>query len=193
MKRKACFLDRDGVVIVDKDYLAHPHEVVLTPNAAQSIKKLNDANYLVIIVSNQSGVARGYFPEDAINDVHERIRFLIDDEAKAVIDKFYYCPHHSKGAVAPYNIDCECRKPKLGMFQQAAQDFNLDIENSIMVGDKLSDIQAGNDFGCIKSFLVKTGHGLESLADYSTKKYPQLKFNVAGDLSEVVDQILRNK
>ncbi len=189
MKRRACFLDRDGVVIVDKDYLSDVNEVQLTENAAQAIKKLNDANYIVIIVSNQSGVARGYFSESSIDGVHQQIRELISARSGAVIDKFYYCPHHKHGTVAPYNIDCNCRKPKLGMFEKAIKDFEIDLENSIMVGDKISDVLAGNNIGCKKSYLVKTGHGTEELAKFSASENSNLKFTVTKDLTEAVENI----
>ncbi len=193
MKKKACFLDRDGVVIVDKDYLCDVNEVQLTENAAQAIKKLNDANYIVIIVSNQSGVARGYFSEASIDGVHNQICKLIATDSGAVIDKFYYCPHHKHGTIAPFNIDCDCRKPKLGMFEQSLNDFDIDVANSVMVGDKVSDVLAGNNIGCKRSFLVKTGHGIEELAKLNTSKNSKLKFTVAENLAEAVENILNLK
>ena len=189
MKKKACFLDRDGVVIVDKDYLSNPSDVQLTDGAAQAIKKLNDMNYLVIVVSNQSGVARGYFNEGSIKDVHQKISDLIKYQANAVIDKFYYCPHHKNGSIAPYNIDCDCRKPKLGMFKKALTDFDIDIENSIMIGDKISDIKAGNQIGCKHSYLVKTGHGREELEKIKYHNNLDLKFSIAENLANAVEDI----
>ena len=110
MKRPAVFMDRDGTVNEQMGYINHLNRFVLLPGAAEAIRLLNDAGYLAIIVSNQSGVARGYFPVDLVHRVHEKMETLIKKEG-ATLDGIYFCPHYPKGKVAPYGTTCDCRKP----------------------------------------------------------------------------------
>ena len=156
-KRRAVFLDRDGTINVEKDYLHKVEDFEFIPGAPEAIKKLKDAGFLVIVVSNQSGVARGYFDGDAVTLLHEHIQ----DELKGydtVIDAFYFCPHHPDEGLGAYKVDCNCRKGNPGMLLQASRENDLDLQNSFMVGDKLADIEAGERAGC-KSILVLTGYG----------------------------------
>jgi D-glycero-D-manno-heptose 1,7-bisphosphate phosphatase len=160
-KRCAVFLDRDGTINVEKDYLHKVEDFEFIPGAPETIKKLKDAGFLVIVVSNQSGVARGYFDEDAVNLLHEHIQ----DELKGydtVIDAFYFCPHHPEEGLGAYKVACECRKGAPGMLLKAASEHGINLKNSFMVGDKLADIEAGQRAGCL-SVLVMTGYG-ESVA-----------------------------
>lgn len=156
---KACFLDRDGVLIEDKHYLSDPKDVVLTLGAGAAVKRLKKAGYLCIVVTNQSGVARGYFTEDDIAGVHKRLDELLGAEG-AVLDGYYNCPHHPNGSIDEFSIACDCRKPEPGMLKKAVKDFHINPEESCIVGDKMSDILAGKAIGC-KPYLVLTGHGAE--------------------------------
>ena len=156
---RACFLDRDGVLIEDAHYLSSPDQVRLMPGISGSLRRLRQEGYLLIVVTNQSGVARGVFPEDAIPAVHQRIDDLLAAEG-AGIDAYYYCPHHVEGTVKRYARSCSCRKPEPGMLLAAATDYRLDLGASFLIGDKLSDLQAAEKAGCA-GYLVETGHGRE--------------------------------
>ena len=156
--KKVCFLDRDGVLIEDRHYLSDPNDVKLIDGAAEAVKMLREAGYTIIVVTNQSGVARGYYSESSISTIHKKIDELLKTK-DAYIDKYYYCPHHSDGEVAEFSFDCSCRKPKTGMIEQALQDYEIDLSKSIVIGDKLSDIKLSENAGCRLGILVKTGHG----------------------------------
>lgn len=143
---KAFFLDRDGTINVDTGYVGNPDDVKLLPGAAEAIKKMNDAGYLVIVISNQSGVARGYFGIEDVEKVNARINELLG-EYGAHIDAFYYCPHLKDGSVKEYAIDCDCRKPKLGMFKRAIADYDLDPALCYACGDKPRDIEGLTQLG----------------------------------------------
>lgn len=162
MPRDAVFLDRDGTLIEEVHYLAHAAQVRLIPGAADAIRRLNDLGVLVLVVTNQSGVARGYFPESRVAEIHERLSELLA-ETGAKIDAFYHCPHHPTEGVGEYRVACACRKPKPGMLLTAARDLDIDLARSWMIGDKPCDADAGRAAGC-KTLLVQTGHGKE-LAD----------------------------
>ena len=157
MPREAVFLDRDGTLIEEVHYLADPAQVRLIPGAADAVRKLNDAGVLVVVVTNQAGIARGYFPESRVATVHERLSALLAERG-ARIDAFYHCPHHPTEGVGAYRVACECRKPKPGMLLAAARDFDLDLARSWMIGDKPCDAAAGTAAGC-RTLLVRTGHG----------------------------------
>jgi D-glycero-D-manno-heptose 1,7-bisphosphate phosphatase len=145
--RKAVFLDRDGTIIEEVNFLSEPDQVKLFTGTFDALRKLREEGFLVIVVTNQSGVGRGLFSEENVHAVHARIQELTGD----AIDAFYFCPHLPDGG-------CECRKPGDGMMRQAAMDFGIDFACSWIVGDKLLDVRAGN-FAGIRSILVKTGYG----------------------------------
>ncbi|MCI0704798.1 MAG: D-glycero-beta-D-manno-heptose 1,7-bisphosphate 7-phosphatase [Planctomycetia bacterium] len=157
MPREAVFLDRDGTLIEEVHYLAEPEQVRLIANAAQAVRKLNEAGVLVVVVTNQAGVARGYFPESHVFEVHEHLSALLAQRG-ARLDGYYYCPHHPEG-VNEYRCECDCRKPKPGLLQRAARELDIDLSQSWMIGDKVSDAEAGTAAGC-RSILVRTGHEL---------------------------------
>jgi D-glycero-D-manno-heptose 1,7-bisphosphate phosphatase len=144
---KAVFLDRDGVITVDLGYVHLIEDLKLLPGAVEAIKRFNAAGFLVVIVTNQSGVARGYYTENAVKRFN---RHLVSElkEHGAKIDAVYYCPHHREGAVKKYMKDCDCRKPKPGMLLRAAREHCIDLKGSWMVGDKVSDVLAGKAAGC---------------------------------------------
>lgn len=135
---KAFLLDRDGTINVDTGYVGDPDRVVLLPGVAEAIKLMNDHGYYVIVITNQSGVARGYFDMNAVHAVNDRINELLNAQG-AHIDAFYICPHLKGAPVKRYDVDCNCRKPRLGLFQQAIKDFNLDPLQCYACGDKESD------------------------------------------------------
>jgi D-glycero-D-manno-heptose 1,7-bisphosphate phosphatase len=156
------FLDRDGTVIEEVGYLNRLDRIAFFPWSVDAIRVLNDAGFLVVIVTNQAGVARGYFDEALVRDAHE----LIDRRVKAGgarIDGYYYCPHHPDGAVQAYRETCDCRKPKPGMLHRAAREHGIDIARSFVVGDRWLDVRMGQAAGA-KTVLVRTGYGLEEEA-----------------------------
>ena len=155
--RRAVFLDRDGTINVEKDYLYKIDDFEFITGAPEAIKRLKKAGFVVIVVSNQSGVARGYFDEDAVNRLHQHIQTELTAYGTS-IDDYYFCPHHPDKGLGAYKLDCNCRKSKPGMLLQAALEHNLDLQHSFMVGDKLADIVAGERAGC-KCLLVVTGYG----------------------------------
>ena len=148
--RGAVFLDRDGTINEEVSYLDDPARLSLIPGAAEGIRLLNEAGILVIVVSNQAGVGRGYFPVETVEAIHRRLAKQLT-RYHARFDAIYYCPHHpSEG--------CDCRKPKTGMLLQATREYGVDIEQSVIVGDKASDLKAGQRAGC-RTVLVLTGYG----------------------------------
>lgn len=159
MADKAVFLDRDGTIIEEAHYLDATDRIKFIPGAAAAIKRLNKAGFKVFIVTNQSGVARGYFPETFVAEAHTFISDALQHEG-AFIDAYYYCPHHPQGTVREYTKKCICRKPGIGMLQQAASQFDLDLPASYMVGDHGSDVGMGKN-GELQAIFLRTGHGLE--------------------------------
>ncbi|MDR3071753.1 MAG: HAD family hydrolase [Endomicrobium sp.] len=152
IKMPAVFLDRDGTVIFDKNYLSSPKQVKLYSFAAQSISKLRAAGFKIIIVTNQSGISRGLFTEKDLEKINKRFISLLK-AAGSRIDGLYYCPHIDSD-------DCCCRKPKIGMILQSVKDFNIDIAKSYTIGDSVRDYMLGFNMGG-KGVLVLTGHGKE--------------------------------
>jgi D-glycero-D-manno-heptose 1,7-bisphosphate phosphatase len=163
---KAVFLDRDGVITKEPPYYAHKIEQLeLIPKSAEAIRLLNESGFKVIVVSNQSGVARGYYQEKDI-EIYNRAMTKKLEEKNAYIDAIYYCPHYSKATIEKYKIDCDCRKPNPGMLKRAEKDLNLDLKCSFLIGDKMSDTEAGYRAGC-KTILVLTGQGNDELKKIS--------------------------
>jgi D-glycero-D-manno-heptose 1,7-bisphosphate phosphatase len=156
--RPAIFLDRDGVLIEDSHYLGDKSRVHLVPGAAEAVALLNRAEWVVVIVTNQSGVARGLFTEADVVAVHEHIAELLRGYG-AKVDAFQYCPHHPDAEVAEYRALCACRKPQPGMLLRAAAELGLDLAASWMIGDRVSDLEAGAAAGC-RTALVRTGYGM---------------------------------
>lgn len=144
---KAVFIDRDGTLIEDKGYLGDPEKVVLLEGAGEALRRLREAGYRIVLVTNQSGVARGYYPEDAVGEVHERMCRLLEAEG-GQIDAIYYCPYHPKGTVERYAVDSPLRKPSPGMLLEAARDLDIDLKKSWMIGDGFRDVIAGRRAGC---------------------------------------------
>lgn len=155
--RPAVFLDRDGTINVEKDYLIDLAEFEFIPGVPAALKQLQDAGYLLVVVSNQSGVARGFFSEEQVDKLHG---YMIDllSEVGVSLAGIYICPHHPTAGLGKYLLDCDCRKGNPGMLLQAAKELAIDLQKSYMIGDKDADIQAGQGAGC-KTVLVRTGYG----------------------------------
>ncbi len=159
MLERAIFLDKDGTLIEDVPYNVDPAQVRLLPGAVAGLRCLHASGYRLIVVSNQSGVARGYFPEDALRPVEERLRSLLA-EAGVPLHGFYYCPHHPDGTAPGYAIECDCRKPAPGLILRAAAEHGIDLGRSWLAGDILDDVEAGRRAGC-RTVLVDNGHETE--------------------------------
>ena len=157
MKRPALFMDRDGTVSEEIGYVNHPSRFRVFPYSAEAIKLLNDNGWLAIVVTNQAGVARGYFAEDVITQVHERLRAELEKSA-AKLDAIYYCAHHPSVGEPPYRLDCDCRKPRTGLIDRAGSDFEIDLQRSWMVGDRYGDIELAQN-ARLHSALVLSGYG----------------------------------
>lgn len=183
----AVFVDRDGTLIEDKQYLADPAKITFLPGSLESIKKLKAAGYKVVIVSNQSGVARGFFPIATVDRIHDRMRQLME-QAGAEPDGIYFCPHYIDGDVPEYSIDCACRKPKAGMLEEAAICLGIDLKRSYIIGDKYSDIQCGRVAGS-SAILVRTGSGSKAEKELPTNTY-LCPDNIMDSLKEAVDLII---
>lgn len=156
---KAIFLDKDGTLIPDIPYNVNPQKITLSDNTVAGLINLQSNGYKLIIISNQSGVARGCFTEDKLIDVEQKMRQLFYDNGLK-LSGFYYCPHHPQGSVPGYNISCGCRKPEAGMILKAAVDHEINLANSWMIGDILNDVEAGNRAGC-KTILINNGNETE--------------------------------
>jgi D-glycero-D-manno-heptose 1,7-bisphosphate phosphatase len=174
------FMDRDGTLIEDAGYIDTTDKIRLFPEAIEAVKLLNDAGYKTIIVSNQSGVARGYFSEDTAKLINNRVIELFAERG-ASIDAVYYCPHHPRYGNQNYRRDCECRKPKSGMILKAVKELDLDLSGSIMVGDKYTDVKTGKNLDLF-SILVFTGYGRQEYQKMKTN-------NVKPDPDLVIENI----
>jgi D-glycero-D-manno-heptose 1,7-bisphosphate phosphatase len=162
--RRAAFLDRDGVINREIGYLHRWEDFEFLPGALQAMKRLHDADYALVIVTNQSGIARGYYTEADYQALTEELRSAMAN-AGCPPAGIYHCPHHPSGSVTELAIECECRKPQPGMLLRAARELGLSLSDSIMVGDKLADAQAGRIAGVGQVFLVRSGHTLEPQAE----------------------------
>lgn len=155
--RRAVFLDRDGTMIEERGYLGRLDLIAPFPYTAEAIVRLRAAGYAVIVVTNQAGVARGYFTEAFVQQAHRHLDELLAP-AGAAPDAYYYCPHHPEGVLEEYRIACRCRKPSPGLVEQAARDWDIDVTRSFVVGDKWLDVGLANQAGA-RGILVRTGYG----------------------------------
>lgn len=183
----AVFLDRDGCVNVEDDHIRSIEQFRLYPDTLESIRKLNRAGFLIVIITNQSGVARGYMTEELVGEVH-KLMLTWFDEADVRIDAVEYCPHHPDGAVEKYSIKCDCRKPAPGMLKRAAARLDIDFSRSYVVGDKISDIELGPVTGA-KAIMVKTGFGEREAGKIRNSDHLAPDF-IADGIKDAVDWIL---
>lgn len=167
MKHKAAFIDRDGSLIVEKGYLDDVKKVKFYSRSIAALKMLKEAGFKAVVVTNQSGIARGYFTEKFVKDTHGHINALLKKHGLK-IDGFYYCPHHQKAVREKYRKDCSCRKPNTGMLDAAVLKFKIDLKKSVTIGDKLSDVKLGHNAGA-KGILVLTGYGRKEKAKIKEK------------------------
>lgn len=162
MNNKAIFLDRDGVINIEKEYLHKKQDFEFLPTVLETCRQLKKLGYLLVVITNQSGIARGFYSHDDFDN----LTIWMEGEfskAGASLDAVYYCPHHPS-----YSGDCKCRKPSPGMILQAVQDLDINLADSLLAGDKESDIKAGINAGITKNFLLKTGHKVDTVNTKAT-------------------------
>lgn len=176
-ERPAVFLDRDGTINVEVDYLRDPGDVQLLPGAAAAIARLGAAGFACVVVTNQSGIARGLLDEARLAEVHARLEELLADEG-ARLDATYHCPHHPNFGNAP---PCDCRKPLPGMLRRAAEELGLDLSRSYIIGDSPRDLEAGAALD-VPGYLVESGKPVDLAA--------RDRYSVVPDLSAAVDALL---
>ncbi|MEE9151983.1 MAG: D-glycero-beta-D-manno-heptose 1,7-bisphosphate 7-phosphatase [Thermoplasmata archaeon] len=179
MTTKAVFLDRDGTINEEVNYLSKVEQVKILPNSAKAIKLLNKEGFKTIIITNQSGVARGYFSVQTLENIDDHLKNELFKEG-ALIDAIYYCPHHPDDG-------CACRKPETGLIEKARGDFEIDLSSSFIVGDKLIDLETGYRVGC-KNVLILTGYGSNELKEREKWKFQP--HHIARDLYDAVMWIL---
>lgn len=181
MLKTGVFLDRDDTIIKDQVYLSEPDRIEILPGVAQAIALLNAQEIPVIVITNQSGIARGVFNEATLEKIHRRMLAMFNEKG-AAIDGIYYCPHHPEGSIKEFARQCECRKPQPGMLLRAARDFNLKLENCYMVGDKEDDIETIHRVGGKGVFISAIPLASNAVdADYT-----------AHDLKDAVSWILKD-
>jgi D-glycero-D-manno-heptose 1,7-bisphosphate phosphatase len=180
-------LDRDGTLADEVGYVNHASRVRLLPGSAEAVRRLRDAGFLAVVVTNQAGVARDYFEESLVHQAHQRLTDLLAREG-AALDGVYYCPHHPREGKPPYRRDCECRKPRPGMLWQAAGDLGIDLGRSYMVGDGMVDVEAARAAGVVP-VLVLTGYGRGHL-EHRRSRWTVEPEHIAEDLLEAVNWIL---
>lgn len=188
MKRPAVFIDRDGTISEEVGYVNHPSRFRLFPYSSEAIRILNNNEWLAILVTNQAGVARGYFSEDVIVRVHEQLKHELKD---AHLDAIYYCAHHPSVGEAPYRVECDCRKPKPGLIDRAAQDFEIDRSASWMVGDRYGDVELAYNAG-LRSAFVQSGYGLGEW-EYQRRSWKHQPDLICENLLEAVKMIVAHQ
>jgi len=178
MSKQFLLIDRDGTLIVEKNYLSDPDQVELIEGGPEALSKLSAAGWGIVVVTNQAGIGRGYFKQEDMEAVHAKISSLLAPYG-VLIDAYYFCPHHP-------DERCHCRKPNPGMAEQAAVDFGFDPKRSVMVGDKICDINLGRGVGA-KTILVRTGYGHEDEKD--PNMHADLVINSLADLNDAIASI----
>jgi D-glycero-D-manno-heptose 1,7-bisphosphate phosphatase len=188
--RPAVLIDRDGTLTEEVGYVNHPSRLRLLPRSAEAIRRLNAAGVAAVVVTNQAGLARGYFTEDVMRAVNASLVEQLA-QAGARLDGIYVCPHHPTEGVAPYRERCECRKPRPGLLLRAAQELALDLSRSTMVGDKATDLVPGRAVGAA-AVLVLTGYGIGEW-EYQRERFPFEPDHVAADLLDAVEWALAKR
>lgn len=188
-KKPAVFLDRDGTLNEEAGYINHLDRFRLLPGVPEAIKRLNRAGILAVVVTNQSGVARGYFDESLVREVHEKLHQELEQHG-AHIDGIYYCPHHPSVGSSQYRKECDCRKPGIGMIEKAVNDLPIDLTRSYSVGDRIKDVYFGSRAG-LKSVLVLTGYGRGEF-EYQCQTWQIEPDYIAEDLRRAVEWIVKD-
>ena len=188
--KSAVFLDRDGVLIEDVHLLTHPEQIVIPSGVPGALKKLAEAGFKLIVVSNQPVVARGMVDEQGVRAVHEHMASLLKNSGAPSFDGIYFCPHHPNATLLLYRVNCDCRKPKSGMFLQAAKELGIDLRASFTVGDRITDIIAGAKAGC-RTVLVQTGKHSEKPIETSEPLDTTIQpDHVCADLAKAAEWIV---
>jgi D-glycero-D-manno-heptose 1,7-bisphosphate phosphatase len=190
MAHKVVFLDRDGTINEEVGYINHIERFTLLPRVAEAIRLLNQHRIKAVVVTNQSGVARGYFPESLIHLIHQKMEDLLRKDG-AHLDGIYYCPHHPDVGDPPYRKKCRCRKPATGLVEDAVKELDLDCSQRYMIGDRGIDIEFGHQIGA-KGILVLTGYG-KGEWDYVRHQWKVKPDYVAKDLVEAVQWVLQQE
>lgn len=157
--QKAIFIDKDGTLIKNVPFNVNPDLITLEKKAGEALREMRSASYKLIVISNQPGVALGYFEESQLQKVYGKMQALLEPYALQ-LDGFYYCPHYVQSNHKPFNVSCNCRKPAPGLLLKAADDFHINLSASWMIGDILDDVEAGHNAGC-RSILIGNGHETE--------------------------------
>ena len=187
MGRPAIFFDRDGTLSHEIGYVNHLSRFRLLPYAVDAVRLVNASGRLAVLVTNQAGVARGYFPESLIHEVHAHVRAAME-AGGARFDGIYVCVHHPSVGAPPYRCDCDCRKPKPGLLRQAEKDLGADLARSWMIGDRHGDLAVAWAVGA-RSAMVKTGYGQGEL-QWNSARWPRPPDLVAENVLEAVERIL---
>jgi len=190
VKQRAVFMDRDGTISEEIGYVNHPARYRVFPYASEAVRLLNQSNYLAILVTNQAGVARGYFTEDVIKAVHARLEKELEEDG-AHLDAIFYCTHHPSIGEHPYRFNCDCRKPKPGLVTRAAEQFDIDLTESWMIGDRYSDLELARNAG-LRAAFVLSGYGLGEW-EYQRGVWKTEPDLVAKDLLEAVQLIVKEE
>ncbi len=185
----AVFLDRDGTISEEVGYITNLNQFQLMTKSAEAVKLMNERGLKVILITNQAGVAKGYFPEEMVNRVHKKMEKTLSDQG-AFLDAIYYCPHHPEGVVETYRKKCECRKPASGLLRQASEEHGIDISSSYMVGDKMVDVECAHQIG-VKGVLVLTGYGKDELKKIEGARIRRPEY-VADDIFNAVKWIVND-
>ena len=188
--RPAVFIDRDGTLIEDEHYLADPGKIKFLPGALEAVRKLKKAGFVIVVVSNQSGVARGFYPVETVDLIDGHLRRMMR-EADCEPDDMRYCPHYPDGDVPEYSKPCRCRKPKPGMLEEAASNLRIDVKRSYMIGDKYSDVLCGRAFGSA-TVLVRTGQGRAAETELPAHSFMRPD-SIRDTLAEATEFILSRK
>ncbi|MCE1163879.1 MAG: HAD family hydrolase [Bacteroidetes bacterium] len=189
---KAVFLDRDGTINRDVGYLSRKEDIEILPGAFEALRTFKRLGFLNIVITNQSGIARGYYTEEELKEIHDEFLKILNAEEK-LIDDIFYSPYHSEGIVKEFAIEHETRKPGTGMIEQAAAKYNIDLSQSIFIGDSLVDMQCAQNAG-IKKILVLTGYGETTKKKCAAENI--ILEHIAGNLlaaSEIVRKILKTE
>jgi D-glycero-D-manno-heptose 1,7-bisphosphate phosphatase len=187
---RAVFLDRDGTLNEEVGYVNHASRFQVFPWAAEAVRLINQAGYKVIVLTNQSGVARGLFSDSLVHEVHYKLETELNKQG-ARLDAIYYCPHHPSGRVAPYCVECDCRKPRPGMVERAQREFDLDLGRCYFVGDRYLDVSLAHTVGA-RGILVLTGYGLGE-RDYQQMTWPRQPDHIAEHLLDAVRWIIAHE
>ena len=186
MNKKAIFLDRDGTINIEKDYLYKITDFEFLPGVIEALKLLQENNFLLIIITNQSGIARGYYTEEQYRNLNNWM--LGELKVHGInITAVYYCPHHPEAKVEQYRKNCNCRKPKLGMYEKAVKDFNIDLSYSFAIGDKIRDCAICKTTEC-RGYLISSGEKSSVIEEVKEGKYERVKY--AKDLLSAVHSLL---